>query len=122
MTKKEKFIAEIESITQNFEDPAPLEVVLSEDAYSYFLELKNGKAGTSDMTENGLKVLTFMQENHEKYNNVFTSKIIGEGLFISSRSASGSMPKLITLGYVNKLVGSPVSYEITPAGLAFNKA
>lgn len=122
MTKKEKFIAEIEAITQNFEDPAPLEVVLSEDAYAFFLDLKNGKAGGSGMTENGLKVLTFMQENHEKYNNVFTSKIIGEGLFVASRSVSGSMPKLITLGYVNKIPGNPVSYEITPMGLEYNKA
>lgn len=71
---------------------------------------------TVGITENGLKILTIMQENYEKYNNVFTSKNIGEFLFMSPRSVSGSMKKLITDGYIEKIGSNPVSYGLTSLG------
>lgn len=68
------------------------------------------------ITENGSKILKIMQNNFEKYNNIFTSKNIGEFLFMSPRSVSGSMKKLITDGYVIKLGLNPVSYGLTELG------
>lgn len=68
------------------------------------------------MTENGVKILKIMQDNFEKYINIFTSKNIGEILFMSPRSVSGSMKKLITDGLVEKIGSNPVSYGLTELG------
>jgi predicted transcriptional regulator len=61
-----------------------------------------------------------MQDNKDKYNNIFKSKEIAEGLFVSSRSVSGSMRKIITDGYVVKAGSDPVCYSLTDAGAALN--
>ena len=78
--------------------------------------LKNVAPNQKGITENGLKILKVMKNNCEKYNNIFTSKNIGEFLFMSPRSVSGSMKKLITDGYVIKLGLNPVSYGLTDLG------
>jgi DNA-binding MarR family transcriptional regulator len=108
MTEKEKFISEIE----------PLIVGLSAESQSYFEKLKNDKPAKEkvEITENGAKILAYMQENWSQYNNVFKSKEIAEGLFVSSRSVSGSMKKLITEGFVEKIGTDPVAYAITDKG------
>ena len=93
----------------------------AEKAMAYYEELKAGKGnGSKEITENGLKVLQFMQENWQKYNNVFKAKDIAEGLFTSGRSVSGSMRKLVTDGYVDKLGKDPVVYAITEKGKCYS--
>jgi len=120
MTKKEAFISMIEVlldnplVTQDFEEDKEI----YKKALEYFEELKSAPATQKpEITENGAKILKYMQENYQKYNNVFKSKEIGEGLFISSRSVSGSMKKLITEGFVNKIGTDPVAYEISQKGI-----
>ena len=71
---------------------------------------------TNEAIENGLKILQYMQQNNEKYNNIFSAKNIGEGLFLSSRSVSGSMRKLVTDEYVHKIGNNPVCYSLTEQG------
>lgn len=71
------------------------------------------------ITENGVKILKIMQDKVDQYNNIFTSKNIGEFLFMSPRSVSGSMKKLITDGYVIKLGLNPVSYGLTELGKSY---
>lgn len=70
----------------------------------------------SDLTENGMKVLKYMQLNLEKHNNLFTARGIGEGLFLSSRSIAGTMRKLINDGYAEKTGNNPVYYSLTEEG------
>lgn len=70
----------------------------------------------SDLTENGMKVLKYMQLNLEKHNNLFTARSIGEGLFLSSRSIAGTMRKLINDGYAEKTGNNPVYYSLTEEG------
>ena len=122
MTKKEAFIKMVEVlldnplVTQDFEEDKEI----YNKALAYFEELKAGQVSGGpkpEITENGAKILKYMQENYQKYNNVFKSKEIGEGLFISSRSVSGSMKKLITEGFVNKIGTDPVAYEISQKGI-----
>lgn len=111
MTKVQKFIEELEEIGIDFKTQ------LSEESYQCYLDLKKGKASNSKgITENGTKILSYMQENCEKYNNSFKAKEIGKGLFMSSRSVSGSMRKLISDGYVEKIGSDPVVYSITDHG------
>lgn len=121
MTKKEAFIKIVEEL---FDNPLVIQDYEDHDeetykkALEYFEELKTTPTASqkAEITENGAKILTYMQENYQKYNNVFKAKEIGEGLFVSSRSVSGSMKKLITEGFVEKIGSDPVAYSITDKG------
>jgi large conductance mechanosensitive channel protein len=48
------------------------------------------------------------------------AKEIAEGMFISSRAVSGSMRKLVSDGYVEKIGADPVMYLITEKGKNIN--
>ena len=106
MTNKELFIKELEE----------LNVELSEQAQEFFNQLKSGKISGMGFTENGKKILIYMQNNYEQCGNNFKSKEIGEGLFMSGRSVAGSMKKLIAEQYVQKIGLNPVSYGLTDLG------
>lgn len=106
--KREKFIEEIETLLNNGTE-------LSQDALDYFEEIKkytrpNGSENT--LTENGAMILDFMKKEKDKHNNLFSAQMIGDGIFKSSKSVSGSMKKLITCGYVTKSGKSPVMYSL----------
>ena len=92
---------------------------LSESAMTYFESLKKDKGHSKAITENGIKILQYMQENWESRNNLFKAAEIGEGLFMSGRSVSGSMRKLVADGYVVKEGKDPVCYSITDSGKSF---
>lgn len=116
MSKKEKFITEILAICGDFP-----ENVLSADALDFWNGLNaSGDSSKPKFTENGKLVLKYMQDNKDSYNNLFKAKEIGEGLGISSRTASGAMRKLVTDGYVEKIGDSPVIYALTSAGTEVN--
>ena len=122
MTKKETFIKIIQ--TEIFDNSTIYtENYSNEDwnkALEFFEELKNNKTKSSkEMTENGRKSLIWMQENLESMNNIFTSKEIAEGLFTSGRSVAGSMRKLVTDGYVEKVGKDPVQYFLTEKGINY---
>ena len=57
-----------------------------------------------------------MQENVETKSNIFTSKEAAEALFTSGRSIAGSMRKLVSDGYVEKMGKNPVQYSLTEKG------
>ena len=61
-----------------------------------------------------------MQENKETYNNLFKAKEVGEGMNITSRTASGAMRKLVTDGYVEKMGENPVVYSLTDKGMTID--
>lgn len=113
MTNKEAFIQMVEDLLNAVDIND-----MPEEAIKYFEELKNQKPQPekTELTENGTKILKYMQSNYEKYNNVFKAKEIAEGLNTTSRSVSGSMKKLITDGFVEKIGSEPVSYAIKDYG------
>ena len=119
MTNKEAFIKIVQNeIFDKLDIYAEQYEQEYELALSYFNNLKNSKAKELPViTDNGRKILSFMQDNKDKYNNIFKAKDIAEGLFVSSHSVSGSMKKLITEGFVNKIGQEPVTYCITNKGL-----
>ena len=113
MTNKEIFIKEIEDMI------CKSCTILSEGAHAYFEQLKaTPEKEKSPFTENGAKVLIWMQENYGSYNNILKAKEIGDGLFCSSRTVSGAMRKLITDGYVSKTEGTPTCYSLTELGMS----
>ena len=118
MTKKETFIkiiqTEIFDRTDIYAENYPDEYGL---AASFWEDFKDGKAKNSGaMTENGKKLLSWMQENVDTMTNLFTSKEAAEALFTSGRSIAGSMRKLVNDGYVEKTGKDPVQYSLTEAG------
>ena len=116
MTNKEAFISEIEKITENFEEPVPLQEILSEQAYDFFISLKEDKKTSEEITEKGAIILEYMQKENEKNITNFTAKSIGEGLEQNSRSISGGMRKLVSCGYVEKIGENPIVYKLTEKG------
>ena len=112
MSKKEIFINEIQNqLNSN-------KITLSHDALEFFNALVASNTGVKEttFTENGKRVLTFMQENKTTYSNMFTAKSIAEGLAISSHGSSGALRKLVNDGYVEKIEGSPVTYLLSTMG------
>ena len=118
MTKKEAFIKIIQTeifdradiYAENYPDEYEL-------AASFWEDFKDGKVKNSGaMTENGKKLLSWMQENVDAMTNLFTSKEAAEALFTSGRSIAGSMRKLVNDGYVEKTGKDPVQYSLTEAG------
>lgn len=116
MTKKQSFITMVEHLLQY-----PIEKTDDfsyEDAMTYFESLKASKEKEKvAFTENGKKILIYMQEQKDNSNNLFKSKDIADGLFMSSRSISGAMRKLVTDGYVEKIGETPASYSLTETGV-----
>ena len=112
MSKREKFIMMVESLLATNNTNVDAEAMEFFEMFKAVKETEKPK-----FTENGKKVLQFMKDNKEKYNNMFKAKEIAEGLFISSHGASGAMRKLVTDGYVEKLGESPVVYTLTTLGI-----
>lgn len=115
MTGKESFI---EMVNNLIEDMDADEYAKYNSAIEYFKIFKNVKENAKpQFTENGKKILLFMQENKDSYNNIFKAKDIGEGLFTSSRVVSGALRKLVTDNYVEKIGENPTVYSLTEKGI-----
>lgn len=112
MTSKEIFINTVEQLIAHSKDMIPTEAI------EYLNQLKAvPEKEKAPFTENGAKVLIWMQENYSSYNNILKAKEIGDGLFCSSRTVSGAMRKLVTDGYVSKTAGTPICYSLTDLGM-----
>lgn len=103
-----KFLEELEIYTKYF----------SPEMSDFYYTLKE-KESKSKLTDNGIKILKCMQENEKEYNNIFTSKNLGELLIIAPRSVSGSIRGLINGGYVEKIATTPITYKLTEQGLNY---
>jgi len=86
------------------------------EALEEFEAFKNKNKDSSPVTEAGARVLKWMQDNAALNNNIFSAKIVGEGLSCSSRSVSGTLRKLTEDGYAEKIGSNPVSYSLTEKG------
>lgn len=118
MTNKEIFIEKINQLLNDCPDFFGQDET-AEKALAYFEELKNQKSNAKAITENGLKILQYMNDNCNSCGNIFKARDIGEGIFMSGRSVSGSMRKLLSDGYVSKEGKDPVVYAITEEGKNF---
>lgn len=110
MSKKQDFISEVNSMINSLGYKWQ-----SESAKAYweaFISVK--EEDKPEFTDNGRLILKYMQDNSDKEN--FKAKDIGEGLFVSSRTVSGAIRKLVTDGYVEKIGQDPVIYTLTEKG------
>lgn len=121
-TKKETFINEIKILIEQAKNcyEMPFEE-LSPDALDYWNGLQmTGDFGKARFTDNGKRILQYMRDNKETYNNLFKAKDIGEGMGISSRTVSGAMRKLTNDAFVEKIGESPICYSLTQSGIEVN--
>ena len=109
MSLKQDFISYVES---NFvTNPMP------ENLTEYWEKFKGG-SGSGDkpqFTENGKKILIYLKDHTDV--KTWKAKDIAEGMFISSRTVSGAIRKLVTDGYVDKVGQDPTIYCITEKGI-----
>ena len=118
MTKREAFLNIIGNKVFNNDTYADEYSEIWDVAKTYYLAmLETGDGDKPAFTDNGRKILQFMQESKDTFNNLFKAKDIGEQLSISSRTVSGGMRKLVTDGYVEKIGTNPVIYAITEKGV-----
>lgn len=115
MSMKQDFVNEIEGLLNslgNYEWQ-------SEGAKTYWDALRTSKEVQKPLfTDNGKLILKFLQEHSEI--PIWKSRDIAEGIFISSRSVSGAIRKLVSDGYVEKMGQNPVIYSITEKGMNIN--
>lgn len=111
MSKKDAFIKMVEELL----DDTDLNGI-DADALAYFEVIKSEKLEKPKFTDNGKLILEYMQNEHGNVDNMFKAREIAEGIFISSRSVSGSIRKLVTDGYVEKIGADPVIYSLTDLG------
>ena len=115
MTKKEKFINTIQNA---FFDVVDINEI-DPDIISYWEVFKSKEEKEKPLfTDNGKLILKYLQEN--KNIDSWKAKDIAEGLFISSRTVSGAIRKLVTDGYVEKIGQEPVVYTLTEYGKTIN--
>lgn len=108
MSLKQDFISYVET---NFAtNPMP------ENLVEYWEKFKGNASGGEKplFTDNGKAILTYLQEHPET--QTWKAKDIAEGMFISSRTVSGGIRKLVSDGFVEKVGQDPVIYSITEQG------
>ena len=66
------------------------------------------------LTDDGKNILQYLREHLET--TLWKSREIAEGLEISSRKVSGSMRKLVSDGFIEKIGKDPAIYTLTDNG------
>lgn len=92
-------------------------ILPSDNVKAYIDALADGKTEKPVLTENGKRVLQYLQSNPDKV--MLKARDIADELGISSRGVSGSMRKLVSDGFVEKMGESPTIYTITEKGKNF---
>jgi DNA-binding MarR family transcriptional regulator len=112
MTKKQEFIEYVENLIKNQNEP----IEMSESVRFYWEALKAGQNTKEKplFTDNGKLVLQYMKDNLDT--EMWKSKDIAEGLFVSSRTVSGAFRKLVSDGFVEKVGENPTIYTLTEDG------
>ena len=112
MSKKQKFIDYVEEALFSKVDLTEIDP----DVLSYWEALKGTKDTEKPVfTDNGKLVMEYLKSLSEG-NPALKSREIAEALFVSSRTVSGAMRKLVTDGFVEKIGQDPVMYTLTEQG------
>ena len=104
-----KFISDLMEHDKDF-----TESILTDNIKEYLNVLQNTATKNSDVTDNGKIILKFLQDNSNV--SMWKSKDIAEQLGISSRAVAGSLRKLVTDNFVDKVGVNPIVYTLTDKG------
>lgn len=92
--------------------------LMTDNIKSYIDALSAPGAEKPEITDNGKQILKFLQDNPDT--PMLKARDIAEGLFVSSRTVSGSIRKLVNDGFVEKVGQDPAIYTITEKGKNYN--
>lgn len=116
MSKKSKFIECVEEALFSKVDLNALDP----DVVSYWEALKGEKEVEKPIfTDNGKLIMEYLKSLPEG-SPALKAKDIAEALFVSSRTVSGAMRKLVSDDFVEKIGQDPVMYSITEKGKNIN--
>ena len=93
--------------------PDVAEKLMTENIKVYIETLQNNNIEKPEITDNGKVILDYLQKNPA---SSWKARDIAEGLFISSRSVSGTLRGLVNSGFMEKIGESPVVYILTEKG------
>ena len=116
MSKKVEFIKYVENIFSVLKSNNIAIEDMNDEARAYWSGLQVG-VGVGDkaaFTEGGKMIMAYLQANPTK--DPLTARQIGENIGISSRSVVGSIRKLVSDGFVEKVGQEPSTYFITTKG------
>jgi DNA-binding MarR family transcriptional regulator len=111
---KQEFINFLNALMEA--NPEVTEKLMTEDIKSYINILTKEKTEKPLVTDSGKVVLKYMQDCGIQ---MLKAKDIAESLLISSRAVSGSLRKLVTDGFCEKVGQDPVVYTLTEKGKNF---
>lgn len=89
----------------------------TDEILEYIEALKGTTPKKVGFTENGEKILRFLQTSDAPF---LKARDIGDALNMASRTVSGSLRKLVNDGYVDKMGSNPTLYSITAKGKNYN--
>lgn len=93
--------------------------VIPKEVMEYYNVLKEQQISQKEkpiLTEIGTQVLQYLQTNEVQSAK---ARDIADGMNMSSKKISGSMRKLVTDGFVEKIGANPVVYALTDKGKNF---
>jgi DNA-binding MarR family transcriptional regulator len=93
---------------------------MPEDAAEFLQSLRDKQEEEENkplFTETGIAILEYLQTCGQAR---LKAKDIADGMGLSSRKVSGSIRKLVTDNYVDKVGSNPVIYTLTDQGKNFN--
>lgn len=112
---KESFINFLNALMN--ENPTLTKSLMTDEIQAFIDTIKNSTENRPELTENGAKILAFMQASETI---TFKARDIAEDLFQSSRVVSGALRKLVNDGFVEKMGKDPVIYSLTTKGKEYN--
>jgi predicted transcriptional regulator len=86
---------------------------MTDNVKAYIETITSSKNDKPEITDNGKVILDYMQKSNVP---MFKARDIAEGLFMSSRSVSGSLRKMVNDGFCEKVGTDPVVYTLTEKG------
>lgn len=110
---KKEFIEFIDKLMEA--NPELTKQIMTDDIEAYLNVLKEIKDEKPEVTENGKKILKYLQEHQDT--KLWKSKdLAGQMGDISSRCIAGAMRKLTSDGYCEKFGDNPIVYSLTEKG------
>jgi predicted transcriptional regulator len=97
-------------------NPELTEELMTNNIENYLTTLEN-EAVKPELTDNGKKVLAFLQKN--MLNKSFKCVDVANNMGVTSRRLNGVLRKLVSDGFCNKIGKDPIIYELTEKGKNF---
>ena len=111
---KQDFLDFLEALME--QSPTFVAAHMTDEIKNFIESIKESGTDKPEITDNGKIILKHLQSIPDK---PMKARDIAEDLFISSRSVSGTMRKLVADGFCEKIGKDPAIYAITEKGKNF---